>query len=373
MAKAKAQGEAVKSSNHLSECSHGNPSAAGGMRWSRRGIVLGGTAALGALVTGDALNAGRITNGAGAIDVHHHMAPPAYLAQRGERLRQTTYIPPGDIWSPQRSLDDMDKSGVRTSIMSISTPGVWAGDPDDAAALARLCNEYGARLKQDHPRRFGYFAVVPLPDIDRSLRELDHASRLLNADGVVLYTNYGDRYLGDPAFAPFLEELNRRKMTAFVHPTTASCCINVQREVVPAIIEFPTDTARTVSSLLWSGSLSRFRDIKFIFSHGGGPVAMLAERIASWATVHPEIAARLPEGPLAELKRLHVDIVTTSNPFAMAAMRNLFSIDRILFGTDYPWGTAEATGASLGKLGLTRQELEAIRYRNAAALMPQLA
>lgn len=301
------------------------------------------------------------------------MAPPAYLAKRGERLAQTTYIPPGDIWSPQRSIEDMDKGGVATTIMSISTPGVWAGDPEEAATLARLCNEYGAKLKQTHRGRFGYFAVLPLPDIDRSLRELAYAVESLDADGVVLYTNYVDKYLGDPAFAPLLDELNRRKLTAFVHPTTASCCINVQQEVVPAIIEFPTDTARTVSSLLWSGSLSRFSNIKFIFSHGGGPITMLADRIASWATVHPEIAARLPQGPIAELKRLHVDIVTTANPYAMAAMRNLFSTENILFGTDYPWGSAQETSAKLAGLALSAGDLGAIRRHNAIRLMPQLA
>lgn len=363
----------MKDSEHSCHCSHHAAAFSEAQRGSRRGVILAAAAGAGLLAMGKGVKAASLTNEPGAIDVHHHMAPPAYLAQRGERLRQTTYIPPGDIWSPQRSIEDMDKSGVRTSIMSISTPGVWAGDAEEAATLARLCNEYGARLKQDHPTRFGYFAVIPLPDIDRSLKELDYASRVLKADGVVLYTNYLDKYLGDPAFAPFLEELNRRKMTAFVHPTTASCCINVQPEVVPAIIEFPTDTARTVSSLLWSGSFSRFRDINFIFSHGGGPVTMLADRISSWATLHPEIAARLPDGPLAELKRLHVDIVTMTNPVALAAMRNLFSINNILFGTDYPWGTAEATSASLKRLGLTTQELQAIRYRNAAALMPQLA
>lgn len=350
----------------------GGPGAAA-TGWSRRDIVRMGAA--GAVMLGGAssIKAGALTTDTGAIDVHHHMAPPAYLTQRGERLRQTTYIPPGDIWSPQRSIDDMDKSGVRTSIMSISTPGVWAGDPEEAGTLARLCNEYGAKLKQTYRGRFGYFAVLPLPDLDRSLKELDYAAGTLDADGVVLYTNYVDKYLGDPAFAPLLEELNRRKMTAFVHPTTASCCINVQREVVPAIIEFPTDTARTVSSLLWSGSLSRFRDIKFIFSHGGGPVTMLADRISSWATVHPEIAARLPEGPIAELKRLHVDIVTTTNPYAIAAMRNLFSIENILFGTDYPWGSARETSENLMKLGLSQSDLDAVRHRNATRLMPHLA
>ena len=339
---------------------------------SRRAFVLGAGAML--LASGTGLGRPGAAAGGASIDVHHHILPPAYLAARLEQWHRISVgFPAASNWTPQRSIDDMDRGDVRTAVVSISVPGVWNGDAGEAAALARTCNEYTAQLKRDHPGRFGHFAVMPLPDIDGSLKELDYALDSLHAEGVGLYTNYTDRYLGDAAFTPFLEELNRRKVVAFVHPTTNSCCTNLMPGVGPAILEFPSDTARAVSSLLWSGSLSRFPNIRFIFSHGGGAVPMVAERIALWADVHPDIKALLPNGPMHELKRLHVDTAYAANPIAFAAMRKLFSMDNIVFGTDFPFGSAPTIDRALQSLGLEAQEMALVRRGNALALLPGLA
>jgi predicted TIM-barrel fold metal-dependent hydrolase len=340
--------------------------------YSRRAFVVGAGAML--LANGTGLGRPRSTAGRGVIDVHHHILPPAYLAARRDQWRRISVgFPAASDWTPQRSIDDMDRSEVRTAVVSISVPGVWNGNVGEAVALARTCNEYTAQLKRDYPGRFGHFAVIPLPDIDGSLKELEYALDSLHAEGVGLYTNYTDRYLGDAAFAPFLEELNRRKVVAFVHPTTNSCCTNLMPGVGPAILEFPSDTARAVSSLLWSGSLSRFPNIRFIFSHGGGAVPMVAERIALWADVHPDIQALLPHGAMHELARLRVDTAYAANPIAFAAMRKLFSVNNIVFGTDFPFGSAQTVNGALQSLGLKEQEIAAVRRGNTLALLPGLA
>ena len=167
---------------------------------------------------------------------------------------------------PEKSLADMDAAGVSTAILSITTPGVWFGDAAAAAALARACNEYGAKLTSSNPRRFGTFSTLPLPDIDASLREIEYALDTLKADGIGLFTSYGDKWLGDPAFAPVMDELNRRKAVVYTHPTGANCCVNLIADVPEPIIEYGTDTSRTIASLLFTGTASRCPDIKFIFS-----------------------------------------------------------------------------------------------------------
>ena len=201
------------------------------------------------------------------VDVHHHLAPPAFIAdlkKRGSDERKLME------WTPEKSLADMDGAGVATAMLSITEPGIWFGDDDAAVTLAHACNEYGAKLVADGGGRFGLFAVLPLPSVEGSLREIAYAFDTLKADGVGLMTSYGDKWLGDSAFAPVMDELNRRKAVVYTHPIQPACCRNLIAEVPRSVVEFGTDTTRTIASLLFTGTASRCPDIKFIFSHAGG-------------------------------------------------------------------------------------------------------
>ncbi|MEA2949221.1 MAG: 6-methylsalicylate decarboxylase, partial [Alphaproteobacteria bacterium] len=155
------------------------------------------------------------------IDVHHHIIPPRYISDMGLTWvnRHNDPLPlHGPLeWTPERSIAEMDRNGVATAITSLSDPGVWSGDIARSRSVARYCNDYAAELARDYPGRFGVFASLALPDIEGSLREIEHAFDVLKADGVVLMTSYGDRWPGDPAFAPIFEELNRRKAVVYFH------------------------------------------------------------------------------------------------------------------------------------------------------------
>ena len=66
------------------------------------------------------------------IDVHHHLIPPSYLAEMASRRVGSTVG-----WTPAKSIEDMDKSGIAVSILSLIQPGVWLGDAAQARRLAR--------------------------------------------------------------------------------------------------------------------------------------------------------------------------------------------------------------------------------------------
>jgi predicted TIM-barrel fold metal-dependent hydrolase len=201
--------------------------------------------------------------GGGRIDVHHHFAPPAWITEvRGRPLLQLA----NTRWTPEQSIEDMDRGGVAAAVVSITNPGIWFGDAAQTRRLARGCNDYGATLVRDHPKRFGLFAVLPLPDVDATLAEIAHTYDSLQADGVGVLTSYGDTWLGHRSFRPVMEELNRRRALVAVHPTAANCCRNLDYApgVGPGSIEYGTDTTRAIMGVAFSGDAARFPDIRFI-------------------------------------------------------------------------------------------------------------
>jgi 6-methylsalicylate decarboxylase len=220
------------------------------------------------------------------IDTHLHFYPPEYqkLWLDYEDARKQPHFPGQVAWTRSKLIEDMDRNGIRAGILSLaSTPGVWFDvGPAEAGRLARTCNEYATEMMRDHPGRFGLFATLSMLDVDATHKEIEYAFDSLQADGIGLQSSYGDKWLGNPAYKPVLEELNRRKTVVYVHPLVASCCSTLGVGTFPAVIEVPHDTTRTVTSLLLSGSFARYRDIRWLFSHAGGTIPMMAGRINSF-------------------------------------------------------------------------------------------
>ncbi|OFV97419.1 MAG: hypothetical protein A3H28_05080 [Acidobacteria bacterium RIFCSPLOWO2_02_FULL_61_28] len=309
------------------------------------------------------------------IDVHHHTLPTPYLRSQRERILSSVdsaRIPQVLGWTPARAVEEMDKYGVATAITSIGGPGIWLGDVPASRSLARACNEYSAQMVRDHPGRFGLFAALPLPDPEGSLREIEYALDTLQADGFILLTSYGDKWPGDPAYAPVFEELNRRKAVVFFHPAAPACCRNLIPGIPPVVTEFLFDTTRAITSLLFSGSFARFPDIRFIFTHAGGTMPVLASRIEGYIEQHPEILRRLPNGVPYELKKLHYDVANAVNPSSMAALMNLVPASQILFGCDFPFYPIGLTAGRLDDYGLSAADRQAIHRDNATRLFPRL-
>jgi 6-methylsalicylate decarboxylase len=303
------------------------------------------------------------------IDVHHHFYPPVFVEELG-KANQT--LAAAKDWSPARSLEDMDKAGVATSIASITTPGVSFGDDALARRLARECNEYAASLASDHPGRFRNFAILPWPNADASLREIEYSLDTLKADGIGMLTNYGDKWFGDPYFAPIFEELNRRKAVVYTHPTSANCCRNALPGIPDTAIEYGTDTSRAIARTVFSGTSLRYPDIRLIFSHAGGTMPFLIERLTNLALT-PQYATQLPKGFLAEASRFYYDTAQASNPAAMSALRKVVPVPQILFGTDYPFRTSIEHVKGLKECGVfSPMDLRAIERENALKLLPRL-
>jgi predicted TIM-barrel fold metal-dependent hydrolase len=300
------------------------------------------------------------------IDVHHHVAAPEYVAD----LKMRPQNPVMQVFfshTPATSIEDMDKGGTATALLSVNN--VWAGDDARAVKLARACNDFSARLVGDHKGRFAMWGCIPMPLIDASMKEIEYALDVVKADGIGLMTSYGTKWLGDPDFLPVMDELNRRKAVVFVHPTAPDCCAGMVPGIPDPAIEFGTDTTRTIASLLFGGTLKRCPDIRFIFSHAGGTMPFLYQRFEALAKAK---ADKLPkEGLIPSLSTLHYDCAISSNPFAMGPLNRLVTAARIVFGSDYPFRFARDHVEGLKGCGFTDADIQGIHRGNLERLLPR--
>jgi predicted TIM-barrel fold metal-dependent hydrolase len=301
------------------------------------------------------------------IDVHHHFVPPFHSDVLATR-RQTGRPPK---WSPQASLDDMDKSGIATAIVSLVQPGAWFGDDAPMSRrLARECNEYGAKMMANHPGRFGLFATIAPPDPDGALKEIEYAFDTLNAHGVGLFTSYGGKYLGDPSFDPVYAELNRRKAVVYVHPTTPQCCGSIVPGISASTIEYATDTSRAITHIVFGGAAVKFPDIRWIFSHAGGTLPFLTARL--------EIAhankkdPRLPDGPLPLLRKFYYELAQGNTRAQIGALLQMAPVSQVLYGTDFPFRNGAEVNAGIAAYAFDTNEIHSIERETALKLLPQL-
>lgn len=308
------------------------------------------------------------------IDVHHHIVPPRWLKEEEERMKgvaigwQTVAK-----WTPEKSLEAMDRNGVATAVTSVSTMIVRPDAPEHMASLARECNEFATRIKGDHKGRFGTFGLLPLPHVDACLNEIEYCTDVLKVDGFKMQTNYETKWPGDPAFAPVFDELNRRKATVFFHPHVAGCCKGLLPGINEPLMEYPFDTTRAIASFIFSGTVSRCPDINFIFAHGGGTMAFLANRIGGLVRGRPDLAAKMPGGIVPVLRTLNFDVVSVTNEVAWAALLKLTTPQKLLFGSDVPYMLIDDTVRELSQMGLSASDIRAVERENALKLMPSLA
>jgi predicted TIM-barrel fold metal-dependent hydrolase len=303
------------------------------------------------------------------IDVHHHFIPPFHVEAMAAPGRRAGGPPPQ--WSPALSIEEMDRSGIATAILSIVQPGTWYGNNvEESRRLNRQLNEYGAGMVRDHPGRFGLFACIAPPDAQGSLTEIEYAFDALKADGIGLLTSYQDKYLGDPAFAPVYEALNARKAVVYVHPTTPQCCRGLVPGIPPGSIEYATESTRTIAHLVFSGTVARYPEISWIFSHSGGTLPFLTGRFIRLA--EEQKLAHLPDGPMPAFRKFHYELAQGNTAGQIAALLKMVPVSQVMYGTDYPFRDGAEVNRGIADWGFTSDELGAIERENALRLLPRI-
>ncbi len=313
------------------------------------------------------------------IDVHSHYLPERYRQEAIAAGHQRPDGMPGlPEWSIDGALTAMDKFGISTSILSVSSPGVHFGDDAAAIKLARAVNEVGAQAVQTHPQRFGLFASLPLPNVNAALKEIAYSLDVLKADGIVMESNHHGIYPGDPQLDPIMEELNRRKAVLFLHPTSPDCpcCQETSLGYPRPMMEFMFETSRAVTNMILKGTLEKYRDIRLIIPHAGAMIPILVDRITG---LSPALGL---DGPLntdkvfSLLKGLYYDLAGFPIPRQLGALLQIADERNIMYGSDWPFTPDPVVEMLSKKIDetelLTDEQRVQILGRNALQLFPRL-
>lgn len=310
------------------------------------------------------------------IDIHHHIIPSA-LRQAWTSAGVLAYAGQAvPDWSAEQSLAMMDEHGISSAITSVPAPAVYFGDEGAAAALARTCNEQAAELGQRYPGRFGSFAVLPLPSTEWACAEAEYALDVLKADGVMLLGSSAGAFLGDPRFESLMAVLDQRKARVFVQPNLHDSSTKLELGTPGFLLETVCDITRAAVNLIFTGTMERYPNIRWILANGGGFLPYAAWRI-SLGNALPEFGDTVPQGAMTYLRRFYFDTsMVASNP-CQAVLKELVDPTQILFGSGYPYVSTDLVGSQLKTLEASTvwgpATRTALSRNHALSLFPHLA
>lgn len=270
----------------------------------------------------------------------------------------------------------MKDLNITTTILSMSSPGtnLTPGNNPEARSLTRAVNEDLSQICAQHADHFLFFASLPLPDVEGSLTEIDHALDHLGAVGFQILTNSHGLYPGDPRFGPVFDKLSQRKALVFFHPT--SCHVQAQTQhdtgsseavekVAPLpgipspLMEFMFDTTRCLASLFLSGTVDRCQGITFIICHCGATFPPILERIAEFSRFLVGGGGGVTGERMKEAlrTRFYVDLAGVPFPDQIHGLLRVVDPSRLLFGSDFPYTPASLARELAGRLdvGLERE------------------
>ncbi|KAI0110929.1 hypothetical protein GGR51DRAFT_510548 [Nemania sp. FL0031] len=290
------------------------------------------------------------------IDVHHHFVPPFYRQALEEGGGDPSgWVIPG--WTLEQDIRFNDEENIAFTFLTITAPGAGIVPlGDEQIKFCRKANEYAAGICSSHPERYGFFATIPsLLDPASAQAEIIYAHEKLGADGIILYTRYGqgNYYLGHPDFKSTWDLLESRSIVVFVHPTHPVDTSLVNASLPQPVIDYPHETTRTAVDLITSGTVRSHPHVQIILPHAGGTLPYLALRPAALLPYIPSGAmpatngvaatkdsvslATLTNNFIEDAKSFYFDTALSTSPLQLALLKDFAQPGHILFGSDFPY------------------------------------
>ena len=320
------------------------------------------------------------------IDFHNHYYPPNYMKalQSGESSVKVIVDShgnpnihyPGDYNVAVRGHRDiayrqsvLEKEGVDTQVITLTTPGTHVETPATAARLARLVNDAFARVIAERSPRFAALATLPLNDVQASIAELKRAMTELRLPGAMVFSNVNGVALADKRYEPLWAEANRLEAIIHIHPTDPVGVEAMTDYWLMPLVGFLADTTLAAAKLVFAGVPDRYPNIKWVLGHLGGAIPYLAERLDRGWEAFPDCRADIQHKPTEYLRRFYYDGVNF-DPRAVRLAVDFAGADHVMAASDYPHqiGSIPKMKSSLAALDVSDEERKKIMGENARKL-----
>jgi aminocarboxymuconate-semialdehyde decarboxylase len=270
-------------------------------------------------------------------------------------------------WDPERRLRDMDAEEIDVQVISpIPVTFGYRFSAEAVLELAQMQNEEIARAVAVAPQRFIGLGTVPLQDAERAAVEVQRAVRELRLAGVEIGTNVLGKNLDDEGLEPFWQACIDVGAAVFVHPASVLAPERTEQYRMMYSIGYTTETGIAAASVIMSGLLDRYPDLRLCFAHGGGTLPWLLPRLdQTWQTFE-EVRARIARKPSEIAKGLTYDtlIYDTMNLRLLIAR---LGVERLVMGSDYPFPLREIPAGKVidDLMGGSLEQQENMLGRNA--------
>ena len=276
------------------------------------------------------------------VDIHSHFYTREYVetirrfdSVKGSKVTGLNFA----FWtSDEERIVRMERVGVDMEVLSLSAPNVYFADSSLSMELAMMTNDFTSELSRRYPNRFAGIASVPMLKMEDTLKELHRAIDTLSLKGVVVGTNINGKRPDAPEFEPFFAEIERLGKPIFIHPmplTDSSYSIDEYK--LAAILHLPFETTVCVTRMIYAGIFERYPKLTLILPHLGGTIPFLFTRIDLGHKSYKECREKITKQPSEYLKNFYYDTAVSYGRPTLLCTADLFGMDHIVFGTDYPF------------------------------------
>lgn len=287
----------------------------------------------------------------------------ANIMIKGKNFREIT----DQTWSAEKRLEDMDKEGIDIQVLSpVPVTFSYWSDPDKGLELAKFQNDFIASIVREHPKRFIGLGTVPLQDTDLAIKEMDRAVNELGLKGIQIGSNVNGKNLDDESLERFFKAADELNVPLFVHPWETLGRERMPRQNLMYMVGMPSETALAAGSIIMSGMLDKYKNLKICFAHGGGSLPYLLPRMDQGWEVWPHI--RKTEHPPSHYAKLLYYDSLVYDERNLQFMIDRFGVDQIIAGSDYPFLLREVPSGKVVDKLTTLDESEKAKIHGLNAL-----